>query len=251
MKTKILCSLLFCSVSGQALAAETCTPAKDLIKMTKNFYGAGPDLTDVIAPRVVMGMVGLNGHSNPEFLLYRYEGEEKRLPVKDGVVQDLEKTVTWSKDGEICRSKPSDADDDTPTTQVSVSFMFPYKRQDGVFTMEEIKEGAKDGSKIMKGLAPGGLGFAVPGLKALGITPAKDSETQPEFTFTRDVQAVDVDVTKSGKTRLILLKDIKSAKADTLTISGGYTLSATFKFDPEEIAAQEAKRLAENPDPAK
>jgi len=40
------------------------------------------------------------------------------------------------------------------------------------------------------------------------------------------------------------LKDIKSAKADQLSIAGPYTLTAMFKFDPEELAEAEAKRLA-------
>jgi len=108
-----------------------------------------------------------------------------------------------------------------------------------------LKEGAKDGSKIMKGLAPGGLGFVVPKLKAISLSPPEEMEQKPVYEFTRKDQPVAVNASPIGKTTLIRLKDIKASKADLMTISGAYRLEATFKFNPEDIAKAEAKRLSE------
>ena len=69
----------------------------------------------------------------------------------------------------------------------------------------------------------------------------------PEFEFLQDGKTVSVDPIIFNKDRFFRLKDIKSSKSDTLKIKGDYNLEATFKIDPEELAAAEAKRLEENP----
>jgi hypothetical protein len=130
------------------------------------------------------------------------------------------------------------------SAEASMNFFFPYKRTDGAFPIDEINEGAKDGSKVMNGLAPGGLGFAVPGLKALDIRPETVGGPIPSFEFTRKGTPVDVDVYTYQDQRLIRLKDIKKSKADMLTITGPYRALAGFKFDPEKLVKAETKLAA-------
>ena len=137
--------------------------------------------------------------------------------------------------------------DESEGTSVNVMFKFPFRQTDGSFAISDLNEGAKDGSKIMKGVAPGGLGFVVPGLKTIVLRPAEKDGVLPEFEFLKDGKTVSVDPIIFNKDRFFRLKDIKSSKADTLKIKGDYSLEATFKIDPEELAAAEAKRLEENP----
>ena len=190
---------------------------------------------------------GINGAEAPTAILYRHEGVEDILPIIDGELTKLETIANWSKEGEICRMMGTQVSQETEEVrdEASLSLKFLYNRSKGQFTIEEIREGAKDGSKIMKGLAPGGLGFVVPGLKSLALTSAEGSEVQPNFLFYKKGEAVAVDSTRYKDAMLFRLKDIKSAKADELKIEGAYTLEATFKFDPKKLAEAEAKRLAE------
>lgn len=247
MRNRFLLIAVFIMTATPAFAGEACRSAKDLVNVAQSFYGDAPQLKNVITPNIEMTLKGINGAPDPTAMLFRYEGEEHTLPIVDGKLIGLEKAAAWSKDGEMCRLVDGEL---APTTegdsvQASMNFMFKYNRTDGEFTIDELNEGAKDGSKVMKSLAPGGLGFAVPGLKAISLRPPEGVDTKPEYEFTRKDEPVRVKASPIGKTTLFRLKDIKSSKADRMTIAGDYVLNATFKFDPEDIATAEAKRVAE------
>ena len=247
MRNRLLLTAIFMLVGSPAYAGEACRTAKDIVNLAQNFYDAEADLKDVITPSVSMRLKGMNGAADPTALLYRYDGEEHILRISEGLLMGLEKAATWSKDGKLCRMldgklAPATEGD---ATEATMGFSFAYNRTDGVFPIEELKEGAKDGSQIMKGLAPGGLGFVVPKLRAISLSPPENEDVKPTFEFTRKGQPVTVAASHIGKTTLIRLKDIKASKADMMTINGPYSMVATFKFDPEEIAEAEAKRLSE------
>lgn len=247
MKNKALLTAVLCAAATPAFAYDPCQSAKDLVNAAQSFYGDNPELTNIIAPVIDISISGINGNPDPSGILYRFEGEEEILPIIDGKVIGIEKAADWSKKGERCRMIGGSI---APVTEdaaaeANVNFRFNYKRMDGVFSVDELKEGAKDGSKIMKSLAPGGLGFVVPGLKTVALGPAEGSEIKPTHKFLRKGAPVSVKSSPIGNATLFRLKDIKSAKADMLMIEGLYSLSPTFKIDPEEIAEQEAKRVAE------
>jgi len=245
MKNKILLAGILSLAASPALAGEPCRPAKDLAKLGKAIYASQPELTDIITPKMSLHFKGVNGAETPTAILYRHEGVEDVLPIVDGELTKLETIANWSKEGEMCRMSGTELAPKTEenTVEAELSLKFLYKRSNGDFTIEEIREGAKDGSKIMKALAPGGLGFVVPGLKSLALKPAEGSEVQPNISFYKKGEAVAVDHTPFEDAMLFRLKDVKSAKADALKIEGAYTLEATFKFDPKELAEVEAKRL--------
>jgi len=233
------------TLPNTALANDNCTPAKQLVSAAKAFYGNQPELTNLITPVLNVGLKGINGYPDPTHLLYRFEGFEKSMPIVDGLVKGLDGATEWSKKGELCSiySNGPLGETEENVVSLSVSFGFPYRRKDGLFSVDEIKEGAKDGSKIIKGLAPTGLGFAAPNLKTLIITPAAETEEAPKLIFMKDGQPRDVQVSRLGPRQYIRLKDIKSAKVDRLKIEGPYRAAAFFKIDPDEIAAKEAERL--------
>jgi hypothetical protein len=246
MRNKIWLSAVLCLFAAPAFAGEPCQSAKNIVKVAKSFYGDNPELTNIVTPKFTLALKGINGAADPTAIRYRYEGVEDTLPIVNGRLEDFETVAGWSKDGEICRLIDGELAPVTEgdSTEASMNFFFPYKRTDGVFTIDEIREGAKDGSKVMSSLAPGGLGFVVPGLKALDIRPETIGRAVPAIAFTRNGTVVDVDIYPYQDQRLIRLKDIKKSKADTLTITGSYRAFAAFKFDPDKIAKAEAARTA-------
>ncbi|WP_409433377.1 hypothetical protein ACJ3XI_02420 [Litorimonas sp. RW-G-Af-16] len=253
MKLTIYTAALTLMMSTPVLAKDDhkddCTDAKDLVNMAQSIYGAKAELTDIIAPDAILQLKALNGNPAPTGMLYRFEGQTVELPLdENGVVQDLKQSMNFNKDGEICKLidgvVPEDTGDDT--VQANMNFSFAYKPQNGSYSVATLREGAKDGSKIMNSLAPGGLGFVVPGLKSIIIRPADyDMDAMPTVTWTKDGEVIDGPVPSVyAKTQRFLIKDIKRSKADSLKISGPYTLKAGFKFDPEEMAKAEAERVA-------
>jgi len=231
-----------------SLAAFGCltAAAKQLVGAASAFHGEQPDLTDMIDPQLTVGLKGINGHPDPTHLLYRFEGFEYAMPIKDGVVQDLGAAKGWSKKGEICGMYEGGplGKTEKDALSLSVSFGFPFRREDGVFSVKEIKEGVKDGTKIISGLAPRGLGFAAPNLQTFVVTPKEETGGVPNVTFTRKGKPVEVAIARFDKVQYIRMKDIKSAKVDNLTIIGPYSAAAFFKIDPKQMAARDAARLA-------
>jgi len=153
MRNKLLFAGILSFAAAPAFAGEPCRSAKDIARLGQSFYGNHPDLTNIITPEITLAFKGINGSEPPTAILYRHEGKEDILPIVDGRLTQLEKLATWSKDGEMCSMV---GDELAPATEgdsveANMGFYFPYKRRDGLFPVEELKEGAKDGSKIMKG----------------------------------------------------------------------------------------------------
>jgi len=226
--------------------AGNCTPAKQLVNAAKAFYGDKPELTNLIDPQLNVGLKGINGYPDPINLLYRFEGVEHKMSIEDGQLKGLDAATDWSKKGELCSIYEDGplGDTEEDAVRISVSFGFPFKQKDGSFNVKDIKEGAKDGSKIIKSLAPPGLGFAAPSLKTFVVTPSEESEDLPTLIFMRNGEPKTVPISRLGQTQYVRLRDVKSAKVDSLKIEGAYSAAAFFKIDPDDIAQREAKRLA-------
>ena len=254
MKTSLLAAsfagMVIAGVSAVSIdAAEeagNCTSAKQLVNAAKAFHGKTPELTKLIDPRLNVGLKGINGYPDPTHLLYRFEGFEHQMPIEDGRLQGLDAAKDWSSKGELCslyKDGPL-GNTEEDAVRLSVSFGFPFRQKDGVFSVKDIKEGVKDGSKIIKSLAPTGLGFAAPSLKTFVVSPEGEDGAMPKLTFMRGSKTLDVRIARFNQTQYVRLKDIKSAKVDRLKIEGPYTAAAFFKIDPDDIAEREANRLA-------
>ena len=244
-------SIASVSLTMPAIAEDACLSAKDMVRMVNAFYAAKSETVDVIKPEARLQFEGLNGTDRPDQILYRDADENYYLDVDEaGFLQGFETLAGRSKSGELCRVMDGEIAqrNEDSSTSVNVNFEFPFRRADGVFDVSELKEGAKDGSKVVKDLAPSGLGFVVPGLKTIVLRPETEDAAVPDFEFSRDGKAVSVDSVVYDGGRYFRLKDIKSAKADKFSINGSYNLQATFKIDLEELAELETKRLSENQD---
>ena len=229
-----------------ALANGSCSSAKKLVEGAKAFYGDKTELRDVVQPQLDVFLNGINGHPNPTQMLYRWEDVEHSLPIVAGRVEGLEAAASWSEKGELCSlydDGPLPATKDE-TVNLTVFLRFPFLRKEGAFPIKEINEGAKDGSKIIKSLAPTGLGFAAPGLKTFVVMPETLDQRMPILTFMRNGEPVNPRVTKYNRTQYIRLKDLKAAKVDVVAIETPFRAYASFKIDPKKVAESEAKRLA-------
>ena len=255
MKALLKTSLVLASFAAiispsHALAKDSCTDAKDMIKVVKNFYAPKPDLSDKIRPEFKLAIKALDGYPSPNGLLYRYGDTQVKLDLdEDGRVMDLEKALEFHEEGEFCKLVAGEVplDEEGDTTEAHMGFEFVYPDNNGSHQMADIYEGAKDGSKIMKGLAPGGLGFVVPGLKMLMLNPVVENDPTPKIKFFKNDD--EITAPKSvfiGKTQLFRLKDIKSSKADRLQISAPYKLEAMFNLKDKDIAKAQAEHEAEN-----
>ena len=226
---------------------DNCSPAKQLVKAAQAFYDDQPQLTNIIDPVLTVGLRGVNGYPDPISLTYKFEGFEYELSIDEGQLKGLDAATSWSTEGVLC-SNYADGPleySDKNALNLSVSFGFPFRRDDGQFSIKDLNEGAKDGSKIIKSLAPKGLGFAAPSLKSIVVIPADETNDMPVLVFSKDGKPKTVPTSQYGKTQYVRLKDIKSSKVDVLNIQGPYSLAAFFKIDPDEIAQRETARLAE------
>ncbi|MEP1229139.1 MAG: hypothetical protein ABJG88_00540 [Litorimonas sp.] len=255
IKRFILPAILALFVPQTALAEDDCTDAKQLVKGLKAFYGADASLKDVVDPVLKFSMQSVDETMEFSGLLYRDEEIEHRFDIdENGDVLGLEASVDKvSPKGELCILVDGNTIEDREESiaLATASFIFPYKNTTGSLSMDELLEGAKDSSKVMKSLAPSGLGFFVPKMKSIVIMPVDDNEDLPVLTLMKKGEIVDVPepvMLNSGQ--YYHLSDLKKTKADTFMISGNYALHANFDFKDEELIKAEAQRLEAlaNPD---
>ena len=233
-----------------AMAEDSCTNAKNLSNALKAFYKADPSFKDVIDPQFLLAIHADEGLPTITEIMYRDDTQKRRFDMDEyGNVLGLEAAVDMiSPDGEICSmvdgvivQKQKD-----PKTSVSVSMTFPYRNQTGNLLMRELAEGAKDGSKIMKSLAPTGLGLFVPKLKSVVVSPASKDAALPVLSLLKKGKPVDAPkAAMLDRDQYYILSQLKKTKADSVMVSGDYILRASFEFKAEDIEKAEEKRLAD------
>lgn len=239
-------TVVLLGVSPLSAWAETnCLSAKDLVNMVQSFYQADADRVDIIKPEFNLQLKPIGDNPAPTGLRYVYEDQKIDLLIdEEGNVQGIEKASSFNKDGELCKLIDGKIGEKTeePTVQANMSFSFPYLNKTGSHSVGELVEGAKDGSKVMNSLAPGGMGFMVPSLKAISISPSEKDGDMPVLRFMEgDTLTRGPEITRVKNNQLFKVKDLKKSRADRLDVSGSYRLVATFDFDPEEIGKEEAK----------
>lgn len=255
-RTSLTLSVLCLGILPVSAFAETdCLEAKDLVNMVQSFYQADTDRVDVIKPEFNLQLKPIGGYPAPTGLRYIYEGQSIDLFVdEDGNVQDMEKAVAFNKAGQLCKliEDKIAVKSEEPTVQANLTFSFPFIKTTGSHSVDELVEGAKDGSKVMNRLAPGGLGFMVPSLKAIIVSPVDEDGDIPVIRFTDGQELTKgPEVTRAKNNQLFKIKGLKKSKADRLEVSGPYRLSASFDYDPEEIKQTETKIETEANSPSK
>jgi len=246
LRTSFAFAVVLLGVSPLSAWAETnCLAAKDLVNLVQSFYQADAGHVDTIKPEFNLQLKPIGDNPAPTGLRYIYKNQKIDLLIDEkGNIQGMEKASSFNKDGELCKLVNGEIGEksEEPTVQANMSFSFPYLNKSGSHSVDELVEGAKDGSKIMNSLAPGGLGFMVPGLKAISVSPAEKDGDMPVLRFMEgEALTRGPEITQVKNNQLFKVKDLKKSRADRLDVSGSYRLVATFDFDPEEISKEEGK----------
>ncbi len=232
-----------------ASAEPDCSEAKDLLKLVDAFYDADPKHTNIIKPELTLALTALEGFERPDGIRYIYEGESTDLIIdEEGFIQNLESMLAFNDDGKLCKLVDGALVEETEEDSVALnmSFSFNFRDNDGTHDFETLREGLKDGSKIVKALAPGGLGFVVPSLKAIMVFPAAEEGEAPAVSFMSKGQSVKgPDIAVIGNVQMFRLKDLKKQKIEEIQISGDYRLEGQFDYDEKDIAEARAELASE------
>lgn len=237
------------AVPLSAAAEPDCSEAKDLLKLINAFYEADPKHTNIIKPELTLALTALEGFEAPDGIRYIYEGETIDLKIdEEGFIQDLDSMSAFHDDGKLCKLVDGALVEETEQDSVALnmSFSFNFRENNGTHDFETLREGLKDGSKIVKALAPGGLGFVVPSLKAIMVFPAVEEGEMPIVKFLSGGQSVKgPDIAVIGNVQMFRLKELKKKKIDEIQISGAYRLEGQFDYDEKDIAEAQAELAAE------
>lgn len=239
MRNSILICAVAACVASPAFAKDDCTDAKDFVRVINAFSSADAERTNIIKPKFSLKLKGIGDNPDPDGMLYRKGDETKIFTVdSDGALMGLE-DATLDKDGELCKLVAGEVAKDTgdDTVSANMSFSFLYHQSAGDIPMVDIKEGLKDGSKIMKSIAPGGLGFVVPSLKTLVVLSEGESGIVPSLILKRDGQIIETPEPLVQPTaHFYPIKVLEKTKADSLSLDGPGKLMATFKVDEDDFA---------------
>ena len=194
---------------------------------------------------------GRGNHPQPSGLEYRNEDQSVVFETdENGFLMNIERMVEVPSQGELCLLVdgaliPKQKD---KVASMSLQFNFPFlPREAGDYPVSILREGMQDGGRIMKSVAPRGLGFMVPTLKTLIIRPMEKGGALPKVVLLKQ----DKPLSKHqpvviGRSIYITTSTLKKSKADLLKIDGPYEMSASFKVDLNELAKLEKERAASN-----
>lgn len=220
-------------ISGSALAAEKsdirkaveCMPGKDIVKLLTKFDKMDLDKRDTVDAFIAAMFNVEDGHALPDRMFMRSGGVDTDLTIAaDGKVPDFDKIADMPKEGEICvedqaRAGLSREDDGM---SFSVDFDVKFKDESGIYSLEKLQDGAKDGKSFYKKLVPAPIRLLIPKMTHMSVTfdnPA--AEGQRIEAFSGDTPVSGLIIEPFGETSVIEVAHIEGLGADRLVISGG------------------------------
>ena len=159
----------------------------------------------------------------PERVYIKDQGEQTEFPVSlDGRLLGFEKISGTSDDVEFCHYDPKRAGlpFDADGIKLNINTEIQFHNQSGAHSLDEIKDGLKDGGSHYKKIA-GALAMIVPEMSHIMIEYEDESQAL-DFTAFKDstpfVETVPVIFCGSP---MIKVKDLEDIGADHIVISGG------------------------------
>jgi len=238
MKPILYLALCCLSITGSYAPAQAADPN---IRKAENCFKVGwlseklskltklkPNKTDIVGVSPT-AHVKLDDRSqpyprhHPKRYFIKDRGVETDLPIApDGQLLGFEKLSGSSKDVELCHYDPKRAGlpFDADGISLDINTDIQFHNQSGTHSLDEIKDGLKDGKSHYKKTA-GAMAMFVPKMSHIMIK--YDDETQPlEFTALKD----DVPLTAPVQIvycvlPMIRVKDLERIGADRIRISGG------------------------------
>ena len=208
--------------------AENCFDAGWVSKKLRKLATLNSDKTDTVgvSPSAQYILDGSTQHY-PERVYIKDQGEQTEFPVSpDGWLIGFEKISGASDEVEFCHYDPKRAGRpfNADGIKLNINTEIQFHNQSGAHSLDEIKDGLKDGRSHYKKIA-GALAIVVPKMNHIMIE-YKDETLALDFTAMKNgtplTETVPVIFCESP---MIKVKDLEDIGADRIIISGGdYTL---------------------------
>ncbi len=245
MRTLLLASLLFGLIgTAQASDPETrqlieCAPGKNFVKMSEAIGSLEADKLDTINTKPSFTLLPRDTGELPKRVFVRgSDGTEIDLDYSaEGEVVEFLPSFERTVGGELCVEDP--IRQGRPKTEdayaFSMEFNMNFLNTSGTYSMDEIKDGLKDGKTALKKIIGGPGSLLVPSLSHLYVEYA-DNSTKPQFSARKDGKDLgEVPFTKLGDAYLIAYDVLKKKRVDSLVVGGGaHTLSPS--LSPKRMA---------------
>ena len=208
--------------------AENCFDAGWVSSKLRKLATLNADKTDTVgvSPSARYILDGSTQHY-PERVYIKDQGEQTEFPVSlDGRLLGFEKISSASDDVEFCHYDPKRAGlpFDADGIKLNINTEIQFHNQSGAHSLDEIKDGLKDGRSHYKKIA-GALSIVVPKMSHIMIE-YEDETLALDFTAMKSGTPLTkpVPVIFCGSP-MIKVKDLEDIGADGIIISGGdYTL---------------------------
>lgn len=203
-----------------------CFPAKNIIKFFSKFDDLKPEKRDTVDAVMAARFDVNDGGALPDRVFFRHDEKDTPFTVMpDGAVPDFASITSMHKDGELCaednaRAGKARVDD---AVEFDVDLDIKFKTANGVHTLAELEDGAKDGKSFYKKMVPGPMKLLVPKMTHVSVTYNDDDDDAiANIRAMKDGVAFDgLTVEPFGDTYVISLDALEDLGADSLSIEGG------------------------------
>jgi len=258
--------LLILLMSGTAMADDTpelrelieCTSGKSFAKLAKGLAGLDAKRLDTINTKPSFTLAANDGGKLPKRIFVRSRAVEADLSMSsDGEVREFIGLFADDKKAELCVEDPSRVGvvKDKGAFGLSMAFNMNFLNTSGVYSLDEIKDGMKDGKSALKKMVPGPVALVLPKMSHLYFEFA-DASVVPEFRmFKADDNGEMQDIGPAEFVRLEsdFMVDVESLvenNMDELRVAGGaHTMSPS--LSPKRMAKLIGKDQAKDNNPNK
>ncbi len=220
-----------------------CSSGKGFAKLAKGLAGLDAKRLDTINTKPSFTLAVNDGGELPERIFVRnLSGETDLNMSSDGEVREFISLFAEDDDAELCVEDPSRVGivKDKNAFGLSMAFNMNFLNTSGVYSLDEIKDGMKDGKSALKKMVPGPVALILPKMSHLYFE-FEDDAVAPEFRMFRadsegELQDIGVaDFVRLGPNFMVAVEDLKDANMDELRVSGGvHTMSPS--LSPKRMA---------------
>ncbi len=208
-----------------------CFPAKDVPKLVDKLAKVKPKYRNIVDVTIDPKFLIKDGGVWPEKFYLSREGnivKEMAFSREDGRVPTFMQDVREAPDTDICVLDPSRSDQaaDYEGLYFEMGLSPFFENKSGRYTLEELKEGIKDGKKFYKKMIPAAISFLMPSTDYLAVK-YDDTSTALEAFVEVDGQEIALPSERHKDFDVISFDDIKELNATALIIRGG-----TFNLQP-------------------
>ena len=203
---------------------------EELAEAWDEFEEIDSDRRDVVDILPAMRMEPTDGLPLPERLFLKTASGEVDFPLgADGVVEgDVVRAVHAAGGGMLCSTDPARAGTSKEAYGVNVVMgMLPQVvERTGTHSLEQLEEGADDGRKFFKKMAPGIVSFMVPKLDHYAVSHPTDDSTQLPTVraFRGEDDLGPVPMEPFDVSQLMSLEALEDMGADRIVVTGPYRL---------------------------